>query len=124
MTRDRLMGERVARNDATFRDANEDIEAAAIAYGVQMAVPFLCECADPSCRTLVRLTLAQYEEVRAESRRFLNVPGHEAAAHGMADVVAEREGYVIVEKKGHAGDVAEALDERAADEERRAAAEE
>jgi hypothetical protein len=30
--------------------------------------------------------------------------------------VAERDGYVIVEKIGHAGDVVEARDERSADE--------
>lgn len=111
---DRLMEERIARNQATFREANERINAAAGAYDVAMRVPFICECADPTCSEVVRLELSEYGEIRADSRRFLNVPGHQAAAQGAGVVVEERDGYVIVEKIGHAGEVAEALDERTA----------
>ena len=109
---DRLMEERIARNNATFRDANENIGATAGAYSIDSPVPFICECADARCSEIVRLTLEQYEEVRADSRHFLNVPGHQDAAKGVAEVVAERDGYVIVEKVGRAGDIVEALDER------------
>lgn len=112
---DRLMEERIALNQATFREANERINAAAGVYAVDIPVPFICECADPTCADVVRLALSQYEEIRAESRHFLNVPGHQAAAQGAAAVVAEREGYVIAEKIGHAGEVAEALDTRNAE---------
>ena len=108
---DRLMEERIARNQATFREANERIGAAAGVYDVATAVPFICECADPTCSEVVRLELDQYEEIRSDSRRFLNVPGHHTAAQGVSVVVEERNGYVIVEKTGHAG-VVEALDER------------
>lgn len=111
---DRLTERRIARNNATFREANEQIGVAAGIYGVEGAVPFICECADPACSEIVPLELGQYEEIRADPRRFLNVPGHEAAAQGAAVVVDRREGYVIVEKVGHAGDVVEALDERKA----------
>jgi hypothetical protein len=111
---DRLTEKRIARNDATFREANEQIGAAAGIYGIEGAVPFICECADPACSEIVPLELRQYEEIRADSRHFLNVPGHEAAAQGAAVVIDKREGYVIVEKVGHAGDVVEALDERKA----------
>jgi hypothetical protein len=109
---DRLMEDRIARNQATFREANERIGAAAGVYEVATPVPFICECADPSCSEIVRLELDQYEEIRSDSRRFLNVPGHQSAAQGVSVVVEERKGYVIVEKVGHAGEVAEALDER------------
>jgi hypothetical protein len=119
---DRLMAQRIARNDATFREANERISAAAEVYGVDMPIPFICECADPRCSEIVRLELEEYEEIRADPRRFLNVPGHEKAAQGAAVVVAERDGYVIVEKVGHAGEVVEALDERTAGEGERLAA--
>jgi hypothetical protein len=111
---DRLTEKRIARNDATFREANEQIGAAAGIYGIEGAVPFICECADPACSEIVPLELRRYEEIRADSRHFLNVPGHEAAAQGAAVVIDKREGYVIVEKVGHAGDVVEALDERKA----------
>jgi hypothetical protein len=113
---DRLIEERIAKNDATFRDANERIDAAAEAYGVVTPVPFICECANPTCSKIVPLELEQYEEIRANPRHFLNIPGHQAAAQGAAVVVAERDGYVIVEKIGHAGEVVDALDERNADE--------
>jgi hypothetical protein len=105
---DGLREERIARNNVTFRDANEHIGAAAGVYGIDSPVPFICECADARCSEIVRLTLEQYEEVRADSRRFLNVPGHEDAA----EIVEERDGYVIVEKVGRAGDIVDALDER------------
>ena len=113
---DRSLEERIARNDATFRAANERINAAAGAYDMETSVPFLCECADPTCVEIVGLELDQYEEIRADSRHFLNVPGHQRSAQGAAVVVAERDGYVIVEKIGHAGDIVEGLDERNAGE--------
>jgi hypothetical protein len=108
---DGLMEERIARNNATFRDANEHIGAAAGIYGIDSPVPFICECADAHCSQIVRLTLEEYEEVRANSRHFLHVPGHQDGA-GAVQIVARRDGYVIVEKLGRAGDIAEALDER------------
>jgi hypothetical protein len=113
---DRLVEERIAQNDATFRNANERIGAAAGVYDVNMPIPFICECADPTCMEIVRLDLDQYEEIRANSRRFFNIPGHEAASQGTAVVVAQREGYVIVEETGLTGDLVDALDERNRDE--------
>jgi hypothetical protein len=109
---DRLMAERIARNVATFRHANERINRAAGAYGVDMPVAFICECADTACTEIVWLELAQYEEIRADPRHFLNVPGHQAEAQRAAVLVAEQDGYVIVKAIGYAGDVVEALDER------------
>lgn len=101
--------ERMARNDAVFRDANERIRAAAEGHDLDPGrVPFICECADPGCREIVRLTLAEYQEVRENHRCFLNVPGHEAA-EGNAEVVSGGDRYVIVEKVGEAGAVAEEL---------------
>jgi len=102
--------ERVARNEALFRHANEQIEAAATSFRIE-PVPFLCECADERCTEIVKLPLAEYEEVRADSRRFLTAPGHEAI-HDHGRVIEHRDTYVVVEKTGAAGDLAEQLDER------------
>lgn len=118
---DQLTQQRIAQNDATFRNANERIGVAAGIYGAEMPVPFICECADPGCSEIITIGLEPYEEVRANPRHFLNVPGHEAAAQGTAVVVAQRKGYVIVETIGHAGEVAEALDDRAPGERRQIA---
>jgi hypothetical protein len=102
---------RIAENQATFRTANERIEASAEAMKlIVYPVPFICECSDPSCTEIVRLTLAQYEEIRSVPTRFFNVPGHQeqAVAAGAAVVRAEEEGHVIVDKIGVAGEIAAA----------------
>src|SRR5215212_9003025 len=97
--------EQVGRNDAIFREANEHIEAAAETYDHSGAVPFICECADPSCREIVPLTLEEYEHIRERPTTFVNVPGHEQVALHALRVVERADGYVIVEKIGRAADV-------------------
>ncbi len=111
-TPDEVTQERIARNDAIFRSANERIRETAEEYDITEQVPFFCECADGECRQLVQLSLREYESVRADSRDFLNAPGHEAAAQGAAVVVDGNERYVVVKKIERAGEVAEELDER------------
>ena len=101
--------QRIARNDVIFREANERMGETAEEYGAQTSIPFLCECADQECREIVRLTLEQFHEVRSHPRHFLNVPGHEASAHGWAQVIARTDGYVTVAKIGRAGEIAETL---------------
>jgi hypothetical protein len=103
--------ERIARNDATFREANEGIRHAAAEHQIDGPIPFVCECADPTCRELLPLTLAEYAEIRRNPRHFLNATEHHVAAHGWGRVVKEREGYVIVEKIGEAGEIVERLAE-------------
>ena len=59
---------------------------------------------------LLELSLPTYERVRQNPRRFLLAPGHEVPE---VEVVVERaEAYVVVEKRGEAGDLAERLDPR------------
>lgn len=104
--------ERIARNDDLFRTANEQIRGSAKQYGFDAPVPFICECAEPTCQEIVRVDLGAYERIRMNPRWFLNAPGHDEAAHGHAEVVSAEDGYVIVEKIGVAGEIAEELDER------------
>lgn len=104
--------ERVARNDALFREANEGIEDAATKYDVLDQVPFICECADGTCRELLVLSIAEYEEIRQHPRHFLHAPEHVRADEGAAQVVKDRGRYTIVAKTGYAGDVVEQLDPR------------
>jgi hypothetical protein len=104
------VAERVARNDATFRAANERIRAAAETLDTTIErVPFICECADERCVEIVLLELRDYREVRANPRWFVTVPGHHGPASNSVETVAARDGYVIVEKVGRAGEVAEEL---------------
>ena len=112
MTGTELTAERVARNQAAFREANEQIEEAARAYSMNGGLPFICECSDPSCVEILRLQLSEYETVRATPTHFISAPGHHRAAGSWATVVEQRDGYEIVEKVGDAAGVAEELDAR------------
>lgn len=110
-----LSMELIVRNHAIFREANEGIREAAEEHvenrDGDVLVPFICECADPNCTEIVRATLEQYREVRNKPRLFLNVPGHQASSQGWAEAAGGYDGYVIVEKLGPAGELAEALED-------------
>jgi hypothetical protein len=108
----------MARNDAVFRDANEQIDAFARSVdGTPGALPFLCECADVTCTEIVRITSSEYEELRRHPAWFATVRGHEGDEH-WARVVEENERYAVIEKLGAAAEVAAELDPRGGDDER------
>jgi hypothetical protein len=110
--RRRRSAERVAFNDNLFRRANESIKRSATEIGAEIEhVPFICECAEESCTTVIPVPRDEYERVRSDPRLFLNAPGHHAAAQGWAKVVERHAQYVVVEKIGRAGEIAEMLDE-------------
>lgn len=114
MERDEARARKVALNQSTFRDANERIELAAQShhFGASQRVPYICECADPSCRELVMLSLVDYEAIRAHPDRFLLVAGHEDEGETHERILEAEQGYVVVEKIGAAGVEAERLDPR------------
>jgi len=70
-------GERIARNEAAYREVNEAIRAGRADQAADAPRPFVCECGRLGCNELVELTLGEYEAVRANPRRFLMLPGHE-----------------------------------------------
>ena len=114
---DRLTEERIAANNAQFRDANEQIRRAAEAHEIATGVPFICECPEPTCTEIVRLDLADYLGVRANARWFLKAPSHGPDPGPASRIVRDAKSHFVVEKVGHAGDVAEALaGERSAEE--------
>jgi hypothetical protein len=105
--------ERLARNEALFREINERIRDAAAAHGSDGHLyQFLCECADTECLERVELTLSEYERVRADGRRFVVSSGHRDP--DLETVVAAEPGHEVVEKRGEAGHAAARLDPRAA----------
>lgn len=101
---------RVAANESAFREVNEAIERGLWPGEESSLVAFRCECASLDCAQLLELTLNEYERVRAESRRFLLVRGHELP--DVETVVQTHERYVVVEKRAVAGEAAEASDPR------------
>ena len=58
--------QRLAQNEALFREVNERIEAAAHTLGPHVEYEFLCECANADCTFPIALTLETYEAVRAD----------------------------------------------------------
>jgi hypothetical protein len=110
-----LSDERVAMNDVTFREANERIYGSAREYNVTDAIPFLCECADPACAAIIRLSAIEYNSIRADPRRFFSAPDHAEALPPASFEIAERHStYVIVVAVGRAAEIADALDPRSA----------
>ena len=104
--------ERMAENEVRFREANERIVRVASEFAITEPLPFLCECERESCTDVLRLPPAQYEQVRANSRAFIYAVGHEEGTAAKATIISRNGGYVVVEKHGVSGDVAEASNPR------------
>jgi hypothetical protein len=60
--------ERLARNQALFRDVNEQIEPIA---GDNGTVEFLCECSNTDCVSTIELSVGEYERVRLSPTWFV-----------------------------------------------------
>jgi hypothetical protein len=102
--------ERAAQNEARFREANEQIQGKALELGArEQTVPYLCECDDGGCTTVVLLTAAEYEDVRAASRRFVVASGHENPEDRK---LSRHDGFTVIEKTGEEGQLVEELDPR------------
>ena len=90
-------GKRVGKNEVLFREVNERLRELGEGFSlVSEEAEFVCECADPSCVERIQMSLADYEEVRSDAKRFFVVSGHELPEY--EKVLAEHERYLIVEK--------------------------
>jgi hypothetical protein len=100
--------ERVAENEARFREANERLRARfEVAANDVERLPFLCECGHARCTRVVFLTPGEYRHVRQHPARFAVLPGHQILD---TEVVTERgDGYEVVEKVGRSREIVEAL---------------
>ena len=103
--------ERLAKNESLFRALNENINDLASGLGGREPFEFVCECSTSGCFERLWLTVEEYERVRQEATHFLLADGHEDIE--IEQVIGHRNGYVIVEKDGVAGLVAEDDDPRA-----------
>jgi hypothetical protein len=95
-------------NESAFRAVNERIEN--ISERHDLAAEFVCECSDLECAERLSVPLDDYERVRAHGDRFIVTPGHERPDVEL--VVEEGRGWIVVEKIGEAGEVAEEEDPR------------
>ena len=99
--------ERLGFNEAAFRKVNEGIERGSD----NRRMTFACECGRLGCNKLIELSRPEYEAVRAHSRRFFLLASHQLLA--VERVVERHDEYLVVEKLGEAGAIAERTDPRA-----------
>jgi hypothetical protein len=85
--------ERLARNQALFREVNEQIETLP---GSNQEVEFVCECSDTDCVSTVEVSIQEYERVRSNATWFIIRRGHEVPE--IERVISQADGYAIVEK--------------------------
>jgi hypothetical protein len=101
---------RLGLNEALFRSINERIEAGTWPSAQSELAAFRCECAALGCNIMLEMTLGEYEAVRLNARHFIVAPGHEVP--GVEMIVRGTETYLVVEKVGDAGEVADDTDPR------------
>jgi hypothetical protein len=89
--------ERLAQNELIFRRLNEGIDLGADGAASPEPMPFLCECSDPACEQLIRLTRAQYRSIRALPGGFVLARGHDV--HEIEGVLMETGDFVVVEQR-------------------------
>ena len=100
--------EEVARNEILFREVNDRIVEVADAEHPEDDVIVLCECGQPDCLLQLDVPVLTYTEVRDQGAWFLVHPEH--VEREVEQVVRRESGYLIVEKTGTAGKLAEELD--------------
>jgi anti-anti-sigma regulatory factor len=85
-----------ARNEAAARDRNEWIKGEDQRFAGLTLHTFVCECGDSTCEDPIKLTLDQYEAVRAYATRFALALHHENPEAEY--VVSETAEFAVVEK--------------------------
>jgi hypothetical protein len=102
--------QRLAQNEALFREVNERVETLAHQLGPNVPYEFLCECANADCPFRLTLPLKVYESVRADPQQFVVLPVHYTPE--VEDLVLKEDAYWVVRKTGEAGEYVEQLDPR------------
>jgi hypothetical protein len=100
--------ERLAANEAFFRQLNERLEELTPAAASALIV--VCECADEDCAQRLTLRHEEYEAIRADSILFVVAHGH--ADPTIETVVHRTDRFEVVRKRGEAAEVAERADPR------------
>ena len=102
--------QRLAQNEALFREVNERVDAVAHQLGPDVPYEFLCECANADCTFRLTLPTSIYEAVRADPRQFVLLPLHYTPE--IEELVVQEDTYWVVRKTGAAGEYVERLDPR------------
>jgi hypothetical protein len=87
--------EQEVENETRSRDINERIDESNES-GAGTGKPFVCECSDGECDSMIDLTHLEYEEVRANGTHFAIATDHESPDLDL--MVSERSGFAIIQK--------------------------
>lgn len=101
---------RAARNQSLFRSLNEKMgELNKTFESMTETFAIACECADTNCIDMINIRPDDYFAVRSVPRHFVVRAGH---VYPDVEVVVREsdDDYVVVEKIGAAGEVAEVLE--------------
>ena len=103
--------ERVARNEATSREINEQLEHAHEGAPSDRYLRMVCECGLATCDRMIAITMPEYERVRSDPRWFALLREHVVSDAEV--VVEEHDRFVVVAKReGTPAEIAEQRDPR------------
>lgn len=104
---DELREQRLAANEAFFRELNEKLEKLDRPAGDSDTLIIVCECADPDCIQRLKLTHREFETVRSDPIRFVVAHGH--VDPEIEEVISRTERFELVQKIGVGREVASRL---------------
>ena len=77
---------------------------------------WVCECANDTCLQQIEMAISEYEVVRQDGAHFFVAPGDDHVWADIEHVIERNDRYWVVEKTGHAQDIARRADPRVATE--------
>jgi hypothetical protein len=105
--------QRLARNEAVFREVNERIEELTSGgdwFGEGKSLELLCECGNRDCAEPLSLSISDYERVRQEPTDLLVARGH--AIPEIEKVIETGPTFEVVRKIPGEGGIARETDPR------------
>jgi hypothetical protein len=108
--------DRIARNEALYRELNErirQVEEHLSARGVADQPElgeYFCECGFDACMEKIHLTAEEYETVRSRPTRFAILPAH--LIPDAERVLEQNSRYAMIEKLGEERELVVELDPR------------
>jgi hypothetical protein len=98
---------RAARNQSLFRAVNEKLRELNDTFAeVSETYAIACECADVGCVETLHIVMQQYVDVREHPSRFVVLKDH--VFPEVERVIAQNNGYVVVEKNADVSHITEA----------------
>lgn len=103
--------EQVAANEVANRRLNERVEDSYGSHSVEFPMDVVCECGREDCDAFLKVSKAEYEDVRADGRQFLIFAEHFNPDVDM--IVSQGDRFTVVAKReGEPAEIARETDPR------------